>query len=114
MEVSRVFEPDGEKIEIVVSLPCIERATLVERTPSPNDDWGPGKKRVPLCGAGHALPRTINMRRISVYDALKDLVNKAGLIYRIDDSGVVFIECGHFLNDEGGNGIENGVYENNQ
>jgi len=34
------------------------------------------------------------MSRVSVYNVLTQITEQADLEYRIDDSGVVFIECG--------------------
>ncbi len=100
VEAAKALDPESTDFRIIVSLPCMpERERSTQRLPSiANDPWDEdfvvSQPPTPLCGANHALSRTLNMSRVSVYNVLTQITEQADLEYRIDDSGVVFIECG--------------------
>lgn len=114
-------DPEGPDFRMIVSLTCVpERERFRRRPPATaNDPWGEDnpwaddievyEPPAPLCGGHHTLSRPLNFRRVSVYNVLTQIIEQANLVYRIDDSGIVFIECGHLMN-QGKKDIDNDVY----
>lgn len=65
-----------------------------ERLESQEDEWGFGEDwGRPISPPGDSVPTvTLNLRRVSLYDALETIAEVAGLDWRITESGVVFVE----------------------
>ncbi len=65
-----------------------------KRLESPVDEWGFGDDGgEPFPPSGDSVPTiTLNLRRVSLYDALETIAEVAGLEWRITEGGLVFVE----------------------
>ena len=98
VEASRENDPEGEGVNIILN--------LGENAPAPapaaaasddfggwgddfgGDDFGMDMGAAPAA-AGGVSPITLNLRRISMLDAIKFITEVAGLKYRVEDTAVI-------------------------
>ena len=101
VEASLAADPEKEGVNIILNLgqsggaaPAPAPAAAPEAPAAGGDEWGFGgdalAPEMPMSG-GSANVRdiTLNLRRISMLDAIKYITEVAGLKYRIEDSAVI-------------------------
>jgi hypothetical protein len=86
VEASIAGDLEGEGASIVLSQAGGAPRPAVS-TPSVDDEWGFG-------GDERAAPGevTLNLRRVSMYDAISTIAETAGLEWRVAESGVVIVK----------------------
>ena len=102
VEASMAADPDKEGVNIILNLgqsggasaaPAPVAAPAPGAEAAPADDWGFGgdmSTEMPTSvGAPNVRDITLNLRRISMLDAIKYITEVAGLKYRIEDSAVI-------------------------
>ena len=102
VEASIAADPDKEGVNIILNLgqggggaPTLAPAPMPADAAAPADDWGFGGDDfgAPMAPAGGSAAGvrdiTLNLRRISMIDAIKYITEVAGLKYRIEDSAVI-------------------------
>ncbi len=102
VEASMAADPDKEGVNIILNLgqsggasaaPAPVAAPAPGAEAAPADDWGFGgdmTTEMPTSvGSPNVRDITLNLRRISMLDAIKYITEVAGLKYRIEDSAVI-------------------------
>ena len=100
VEASMAADPEKEGVNIILNLgqgggSAPAAAAPVAAEPAATDEWGFGGEDfaggAPAMGGGGGNLRdiTLNLRRISMLDAIKYITEVAGLKYRIEDSAVI-------------------------
>ncbi len=99
-DASEAADPEGEGVNIILNLSMpegVSAAPAERRTPSAMDDpWGDEWDAAPAAPAGGSgVPSiTLNLRRISLMEAVRFITEVAGLRFRIEDSVVVITPSG--------------------
>ena len=100
VEASIATDPDREGVNVVFKERRLEDGVeprppsageRLEDTLGPEDEWGFGGDvgEFPAVSQGNI---TINLRRISLYDALETIAELSGVKWKISDGGVVIVE----------------------
>ncbi|HAL91722.1 MAG TPA: hypothetical protein DCM68_01700 [Verrucomicrobia bacterium] len=99
VEASIAADPDKEGVNIILNLGQggggAPSAPAPAAAPAGTDEWGFGGEELgaemPMAGGGGSGVRdiTLNLRRISMLDAIKYITEVAGLKYRIEDTAVI-------------------------
>jgi general secretion pathway protein D len=100
VEASLAADPDKEGVNIILNLgqgtggaPVAAPVATAPAAAAPTDDWGFGGEDfaagAPTSGGGNVRDITLNLRRISMLDAIKYITEVAGLKYRIEDAAVI-------------------------
>jgi len=111
VEASIAADKDGEGVNIILNLgsgnAAAAPAPMMADTTSEADPWGDlggedfGAPMAPVGGGGNVSDITLNLRRISMLNAIKYITEVAGLKYRIEDSAVIITPInaptGHIL-----------------
>ncbi len=97
-DASEAVDPDGEGVNIILNLSMPEGAAAPER-PSDADPWGDADDweaaaPAPRRDGGGVPSITLNLRRISLMEAIRYITEVAGLRYRIEDTAVVITPAG--------------------
>ncbi len=98
VEASRENDPEGEGVNIILNLG--ESAAAPAPAAAPQDDfggWGDDfggddfgmDMGAASAGPSGVSPITLNLRRISMLDAIKFITEVAGLKYRVEDTAVI-------------------------
>lgn len=95
-DASEATDPEGEGVNIILNLSMPDGAPAPTPTADADpwgdqDDWGAA---APRAEAGGVPSITLNLRRISLMEALRYITEVAGLRYRIEDSAVVITPAG--------------------
>jgi len=100
VEASIAADKDGEGVNIILNLgagsAAAAPAPMMDNATSEEDPWGDlggddfGAPMAPTGGGGGNISDiTLNLRRISMLNAIKYITEVAGLKYRIEDSAVI-------------------------
>lgn len=100
-DASEAADPEGEGVNIILNLNVPEGAAAETRAPPADDPWGQADdpwaavaaapEPAGMAGVGSI---TLNLRRISLMEAIRYITEVAGLRYRIERTAVVITPAG--------------------
>ncbi len=100
VEASREADPDKEGVNIILNLSVPEGARMATPAPAPQaadpwDDWDQPLTAAPAdSGVGPIPTITLNLRRISLMEAIRYITEVAGLKFRVEESAVIITPAG--------------------
>jgi general secretion pathway protein D len=105
-DASEAADPDGGGVNIILNMSMPDGAAAepapaaaeddIWGEPAADDPWGSASSAAPMAmgGASSVNTITLNLRRISLMEAIRYITEVAGLRYRIEDNVVVITPAG--------------------